>query len=77
MPLQNILDAILLVAFAVLGWFARELWSAVKELKVDLAKLREEIPQEYLSKGDWKTEIQRLYDLLNRIDQKLDKKVDR
>ena len=36
---QHLINALVGVGMSVLGWFARELWSAVKELKADLAKL--------------------------------------
>ena len=61
----------------ILGWFARELWGAVKELKTDLAKLREEIPKEYLPKdafedfrSEWRSGMQRI---LDKLDNKVDK----
>jgi len=42
---QHLINGLLAGGFTVLGWFARELWSAVKELKVALAKLREDLPR--------------------------------
>jgi hypothetical protein len=45
--LQDLLNLIGGIGLTVLGWFGRELWSAVKELKTDLAKLREELPKTY------------------------------
>ena len=38
MDYQNLLNITLSLVSTVMGWFARELWSAVKELKTDLAK---------------------------------------
>jgi hypothetical protein len=34
---QNLIDTILGIGFTVLGWFARELWSAVKENAVEIS----------------------------------------
>lgn len=62
---------------AILGWFAREMWSAVKELKADLAKLREEIPKNYVSKDDFSERFREVVDLLHRIENKLDNKQDK
>jgi len=39
MDFQSMMNFILPTTCAVLGWFCRELWTAVQELKVDLAKL--------------------------------------
>ena len=52
MEYQSLLNAGLVLISSVTGWFARELWTAGKELKIDLAKLREDLPKEYISKVD-------------------------
>lgn len=70
METQAMINLILGAGMAALGWFAREMWSAAKELKADLARLREELPQKYALKED-------LEKVINRIDAKLDKIFDR
>lgn len=62
---------------AVLGWFAREMWSAVKELKSDLAHLREELPKQYVLKDDLEKAIDRIDAKLDKIFDKLDSKADK
>lgn len=64
-------------ALAIMGWFARELWGAVKELRGDLSRLREELAREYITKDDFKDAIKELRDLLVRIENKLDQKADK
>jgi len=64
-------------ASGVLGWFARELWAAVKELKSDLAKLREEMPRSYVMKEDYRRDIYEIKEMLNKIFDRLDNKVDK
>lgn len=75
--IQLFINIILGVAFSTLGWFARELWAAVKLLKDDLAQLREEIANDRVHKDDFKTAIDRLFQKLDRIEDKLDKKADK
>ena len=77
MEVQTIINSIAGLAFTALGWFARELWSAVKELKGDLAKLREEIPKQYVPKDDFKDAVHEIKQLLINISNKLDNKVDK
>lgn len=60
-----------------LGWFARELWDAVKELKNDVSKLREDLPKTYVSKEDWRPEIQDIKNILGKIFDKLENKADK
>lgn len=74
---QVYINASFSIIMAVIGWFAREMWSAVKELKADLAKLREELPKEYLNKNDYKEDIRELKDMLNKIFDRLEHKADK
>lgn len=71
------MNFILPTACAILGWFCRELWTAVQELKEDLAKLREELPTKYVTKDDFNDRWYEVLKALHRIEDKLDKKVDK
>ena len=77
MDFQTVINVGAGTALTVMGWLARELWGAVKELRIDLSKLREELAQDYLTKNDFKDALRELHSLLERIDSKLDRKVDR
>jgi hypothetical protein len=65
------------VGLAAMGWFARELWAAVKDLRASLSDLRVEIAKDYVPKADFKDAMKELRDLLVSIDNKLDKKADK
>jgi len=74
---QQLINALIGGGFAILGWFARELWGAVKELRADLATLREDLPKEYVAKDDYREDIKEIKLLLAKIFEKLDAKVDK
>ena len=74
---QHLINALLASGFTVLGWFARELWAAVKELKADLAKLREDLPREYVIRTDYREDIRDIKAMLAKIFEKLEAKADR
>ena len=57
--------------------FARELWTAVKELKSDLSKLREELPRTYVVRDDYKTDIREIKEMLTKLFDRLDNKADK
>ena len=65
------------IGMTVVGWFARELWGAVKELKADLATLREDLPKEYVAKDDYREDIREIKALLAKIFEKLENKADK
>jgi cell division protein FtsB len=77
MDLQTVINLGAGTALAVAGWFARQMWGAVNELRTDLAKLREELPKTYLTRDDFKEGVHELKQLLIAIDTKLDRKVDK
>jgi len=74
---QHLINALIGGGFAILGWFARELWAAVKELKADLAKLREDLPKEYVARDDYREDIRDIKAMLAKIFEKLEQKADR
>ena len=74
---QQTLNLVMGTALTVLGWFARELWSAVKGLKNDLSHLREQLPKTYVSRDDYKSDIQNIKNIVQRIFDKLEEKADK
>jgi DNA repair ATPase RecN len=74
---QDLLNLAFGAASAVLGWFARELWNAVKELKSDLSELRERMPQTYVMKEDYRRDIYEIKEYLSKIFDRLDNKADK
>ena len=67
----------LVTVSGIIGWFARELWTAVKDLKADLAKLREELPKTYVVKDDYREDIRELKEMLGKIFDELRTKADK
>tara|TARA_R110000822_G_scaffold58466_1_gene146331 strand:+ start:217 stop:450 length:234 start_codon:yes stop_codon:yes gene_type:complete len=74
---QHLINVLLGLSLTIVGWFARELWSAVKDLKTDLSKLRESLPRAYVAREDHRDGMQTIMEMLNKIFDKLDGKVDK
>jgi hypothetical protein len=74
---QQLIDAALGLSSLVIGWLARELWAAVKELKADLAKMREDFPRNYIGREDYRSDLRDVKEMLNKIFDRLDAKVDK
>jgi tRNA uridine 5-carbamoylmethylation protein Kti12 len=77
MEMQTIIDLAISGAMAVLGWFARELWGVVKELRKDLNILEVNLPKEYVLKVDMDQRMKHIEDMFQRIYDKLDNKADK
>lgn len=77
MDFQSVINLGAGTALAVAGWFSRQLWGAVQELRTDLAKLREELPKTYITKDDFKDEAREIKEMLTVINSKLDRKADK
>jgi hypothetical protein len=84
MDWQNIINIGGGTALAVAGWFARQLWDSVKELKADIADLRLHISESYVKKSEiesLKVDMDKRFDrvemLLDRLFDKLESKVDK
>jgi hypothetical protein len=74
---QDLINLALGISASVLGWFAREMWAAVKELKSDLAKLREELPRTYVVRDDYKDDIREIKEMLTKLFDRIDNKADK
>jgi hypothetical protein len=72
--LMNIIGALIL---AIGGWFSRQIWDAVQRLTHDLHALEVELPKTYVRKEEFTVGIAEIKNLLIRIDEKLDGKMDK
>lgn len=57
---------------AVMGWFARQLWDAVKELRQDLHKIEMDLPVNYMRKDDFRDGMKEIKDLFSEVFRKID-----
>lgn len=77
MEMQAIINFVLLSAVGVGGWFAREVWGAVKELRTDLHTIESNLPKEYVLKTDMDKRMEHIEHMFQRIYDKLDGKADK
>jgi antirestriction protein len=64
---QGLLNIVIMTVGSVFGWILRMLWTASQELKADLAKLREELPKDYVSKDDYRQDVKELKDMIGKL----------
>jgi hypothetical protein len=62
---------------AMLGWFARQIWDSVQDLKNDVKQIEIDLPTYYVKKDEITTRFDRVEVLLDKIFEKLETKADR
>lgn len=77
MDTQMLINAAFGIIMLGAGWFARELWGAVKELQRDLRKIETHLPREYVMRVDLDKRMDHIETMFQRIYDKLDGKVDK
>lgn len=77
MDTQTLINGAIWIAIGIGGWFAREIWGAVKELRNDLHEIETNLPKEYVLKIDLDKRMEHIEHMFQRIYDKLDQKQDR
>jgi hypothetical protein len=77
MDTQSLINLAGGAALTALGWFAREVWGAVGELRRDLHSLEVDLPSNYVQRIDLDKRMQHIEDMFQRIYDKLDAKADK
>jgi hypothetical protein len=62
---------------AMLGWFARQIWDSVQDLKNDVKQIEINLPTHYVKKDEINNRFDRMELLLDKIFEKLEQKADR
>lgn len=70
----NLLGGALLTA---IGWWCRQIWDSVQQLKKDVQKIEVDLPTNYVLKSDLEAKFDKLENTLQRILDKLDTKADK
>ena len=73
-PIFNLIGGALLCA---IGWWCLEIWDSVKKHKENIQRIEVDLPKNYVSKPDIETRLDKIDQVLERIFDKLDEKVDK
>jgi hypothetical protein len=65
------------IILAGMGWLARELWGAVKELRKDLHIIEVALPSNYIRKDEFQEGVKELKDICRQIFERLENKADK
>jgi len=74
---QFIVNILAGVVMSGLGWFGKALWDAVAELRKDVHQIEVDLPAHYIRKDEFKSEMKEIKDILGKIFDRLENKVDK
>lgn len=77
MDLQTLINTVLPLICVAIGWFCKELWTAVQSLKDDVSELRNHLADNYMRKDDFAGRWEEVLKAVHRIEDKLDSIRDR
>lgn len=77
MELQSLLNIGVGVVLAGIGWFSRQIWEAVSELRRDIHEIEVDLPKSYVRKDEFAESVREIKSMLEKIFDKLDSKVDK
>ena len=69
---HSLLEIALWGIVATIGWFARQLWDAVKELRADLHRLEVNLPTHYIRRDEFAEGVRQIREDLQIVFQRLD-----
>ena len=74
---QVIINAGLGVLLALVGWFARQVWDAVKDLQREIRDIEVDLPRNYIRRDEFMDNMREIKDMLGKIFDRLDNKADK
>jgi len=72
MDLQSVMNIVAGGSLALLGWLARQLWDAVKELRRDLHMIEKELPAKYVRREEFSDGLREIKEICSKIFDKID-----
>jgi hypothetical protein len=77
MDTQQIIESVLAACGVMGAWVLNTLWNGIKHLENEVKEINREINQEFVRREDFREAIRDLKDMLNKIFDRLDTKVDK
>jgi len=74
---QSLLNWLFAGGGAAFGWILKIIWDAITDLKKDMKDLNKEVHEDFVRKEDYRVDIAEVKQMLVRIFDKLDSKVDK
>lgn len=77
MDTQTVINLCGGAVLATVGWFARRLYEATEQLRKDVHQIEVDLPKHYVQKDEFSDNLKEVKEMLGKIFDKLDGKVDK
>lgn len=77
MDMQALMNIGIGIVLAGIGWFSRQIWEAVKELRRDLHEIEVDLPKSYVRKDEFADSVKEIKAMLEKIFDRLENKADK
>ncbi len=74
---QDLYNIIVGVCGAAVGWMLKVVWESVRALQTDMKEIEKELRTKYVTKDDYRVDIQELKDMVRAIFDRLERKADK
>lgn len=74
---QDLYNIVVGVGGAAIGWVLKVVWESVRALQADMKLIEKEMHTKYVTKDDYRVDIQEIKDMLKGIFERLERKADK
>jgi hypothetical protein len=74
---QDLVNLVIGVAGTAMGWMLKVVWDSIRLLQDDMKTLERVLHTKYVSKDDYRTDIQEIKEMVKAIFDRLDRKADK
>jgi hypothetical protein len=74
---QDLVNLVIGVAGTAMGWMLKVVWDSIRLLQDDMKVLERALHTKYVSKDDYRTDIQEIKEMVKAIFERLDRKADK
>jgi hypothetical protein len=74
---QNLYNILVGVCGAAIGWLLKVIWESVRALQTDMKEIERELRTKFVSKDDYRSDIQEIKEMVKAIFERLERKADK
>ncbi len=74
---QNMVNTLITLGSGVFGWLIKTLWDSVRRLEKNVGDMEVLVADKYVKRDEFREDIQRIFQKLDTIETKIDRKADK